>query len=232
MLAFGRRVGAIAGCLSVLFTACSDGTGTGRGAGASNEEVCNLLTKIAAADSRIDRRDLASMRAQVPALLEMSAALAEIAPKAIGTEAQVLRESTQLWRSAVEKPDLVLTPNISYLWATADAQAAGERIRQWSLSNCAEPIDREALKPGTFMVCLRADATAKDVLAVLGRTSIPSKTGKGNALLEGISGVAARPQGVWVELDPFITPAQKAHLRAVLSAPPVNVIRENTDRCS
>jgi len=223
---------AVAGFLGVLFTACTDRTGTGGGASASNLEVCSALTKIAAADSRIDRRDLASMRAQVPPLAELTAAFAEIAPKAIRTEAQALSESTQLWRSTVEKPDLVLTPNISYLWATADSQAAGEKIRQWSLSNCVEPVDRETLKPGTFMVCLPADATAKDVQAVLGRTSTPSKTGKGYDLLEGITGVAARPRAVWVELDPFITPARKAQLRTILGAPPVEVVRENVDGCS
>lgn len=232
MLASARRVVAIAACLGVLFTACRDGTGTGGGARASNLQVCNLLTKIAAADSRIDRRDLASMRAQVPALSEMSVALAEIAPKAIRTEARVLSESAQLWRSTVEKPDLVLTPNILYLWATPDAQAAGGRIREWSLRNCAEPVDRETLKPGTFMVCLRADATSKDVQAVLSRTSMPSKTGKGNELLDGISGVAARPRAVWVELDPFITPSRKTQLRTLLGAPPVEVVRENVDGCS
>jgi hypothetical protein len=232
MRASACQVVAIASCLGILFTACGDGTGTGRRASASNGEVCNLLTKIVAADSRIDRRDLASMRAQVPALSEMSAELAEIAPKAIRTEAQALSENTQLWRSTVEKPDLVLTPNTTYLWATPDSQAAGEKIRQWSLGNCDEPVDRESLKPGVFMVCLRADATAKDVQSVLGRTSIPSKTGKGNELLEGIAGVAARPRAVWVELDPFITPARKAQLRALLGAPPVDVVRENTDGCS
>ena len=232
MLASARRVVAIAGCLGVLFTACAKPTGTGGGASASNLEVCNMLTKIAAAESRIDQRDLASMRARVPSLAEMSAALAETAPKAIRSEAQVLSDSIQLWRSTVEKLDLVLTPNTLYLWTTADSQAAGEKIRQWSLSNCAEPIDRETLRPGTLMVCLRADATTKEVQAVLSRTSTPSKTGKGYDLLDGITGVAAQPRAVSVELDPFITPARKAQLRTLLGAPPVAVVRENVDGCS
>ena len=227
-----RRVVAAASCLGVLLTACVGGTGTGSGAAGSNREVCSLLTKIVATGSRINGDDLVSMRAHVPALAEMSVALAEVAPKAIRIEAQVLNESTELWRSTIEKRDLVLTPNTTYLWATAESQDAGEKIRQWSVSNCDEPIDREALKPGTLMVCLRADATANDVQAVLARTSTPSKTGKGSALVEGVIGVAARSRAVWVELDRFITPARKTQLVALLGARPVEAVREGADSCS
>lgn len=210
------------------------GCGGGKEAGpaaSSNEEVCNLLTKMVAADSRIRRDDLASMRAQVPALAQTTAQFASSAPKAIRAEARVLNESTELWRSTIEKRDLVLAPDTLYLWATAETQEAAQTIRQWAVSNCSEPVDRDALKPGTLLVCLRATATSKDVQAVLARTSTPSKTGRGNALLEGITGVAARPRGVWVELDPFITPARKAQLVARLGVSPVEAVREGVDSC-
>lgn len=82
------------------------------------------------------------------------------------------------------------------------------------------------------MVCLRADAKASDVQAVLARTSTPSETGKGNALLEGVAGVAARPRAVWVELDLSITPERKAQLVALLGAQPVEAVREGADSCS
>lgn len=231
MRAIARRIGATACFLGVLLTSCADRSETENRANGANSRVCDLLTKMTTADSRMDGNDLASMRAQVPALAELSTELAAVAPEAIRAEAEVVRESIKLWRSIIAAPDLVLKENTSYLWATDETVAAGEELRQWGVDNCDEPLDREALEQVTLLVCLPEGSKSNDVQALFSRVHTPSTTGRGNVLLEGITGVGARERAIAVELDPLITPERKGELLAILSSPPVESVLPDTDTC-
>lgn len=85
--------------------------------------------------------------------------------------------------------------------------------------------------PTTLLVCLEGDATDAEVRTLFDRASMPSSTGVGTDLLDGIAGVAARTRGIAVELDPQITPAHRDELVAIFGADPVSAVREAPAEC-
>lgn len=73
-----------------------------------------------------------------------------------------------------------------------------------------------------LLVCLGPDASSADVQTLLSeRTSVPSDTGVGTDLVEGIIAVAVRTHGIVVELDPLITADRRDELIAMLEEEPV-----------
>jgi hypothetical protein len=197
----------------------------------SDSAVCGVLTELVNVQTHMEVRNLELMRAQVPHMADVAHELTAIAPDDIRDEARVLSGFIDQWRTTIEDPAFVLDPNTFYIWETAQTQEAGKAIAVWAQANCAESIQREALTSTKVLVCLPAGATSDDVQALFARTQVPSKTGRGVDLLDGIGGVGARRQGIAVEFDAFITPERKAEVIAILEAPPVVSVGEDVGEC-
>lgn len=228
-----------AAAMLLLTSACggdddrgADSASTSTEASAGDEvAVCGVLTDLVALESRTDFEELASMREAAPATADLLADLTDVAPDEIIGDVAVLEDAVADWRRTIEDPAFELDPDTLYLWQTEPSQEAGLRLRSWADENCDARIDTDALLPVTLLLCLPSGSSPDDVQALFERTSVPSETGRGVDLLEGIQGVSARQQGIAVDLDHLITPERKAELLDILGMPPVVEVIENGDTC-
>lgn len=234
-----RRAFGSAAVVLVLTSGCGgddsdpESAATTSGApGADEEAACGVLTDLVALESRTDFEDLEAMREAAPATAALLAELSEIAPEEIAEDVAVLADAVTDWRRTIEDPSFELDPDTFYIWQTGRSDEASRRLRSWADENCSASIDAEALLPVTLLLCLPAGATTDDVQALFARTSTPSDTGRGEALLDGIQGVSAREEGIAVDLDHLITPERKAELLDILGAPPVVEVLEDAESCA
>jgi hypothetical protein len=222
----------LAGCgKDTAPTLAAGSSGSSEGV-SSDSAVCGVLTELVKVQTHMDVRNLEAMQAQVPHMADVAHELTAVAPDDIRDEARVLSGFIDQWRTTIEDPAFVLDPNTLYIWETAQTQDAGKAIAVWAQANCAESIQREALTSTSVLVCLPPGATSDDVQSLFARTQVPSKTGRGVDLLDGIGGVSARHQGIAVELDAFVSPERKSELIAILAAPPVVSVGEDVGDCN
>lgn len=222
------------GLALAFVAACGDGSRAGPAGverAASTQEACALITEMRTVESETDGEDLTSLRAQAPRFAEVAASLAEAAPSAIKEEARILSDHANEHMARLQDPSLALEPDVLYIWGTDESIQAGQALRGWAEGNCAESIDRHALRPEELSLCLPRGATRDDVQALFDRTSEPSPTGRGVSHLDGIVGVGAQSRSLYVELDRLITPERREELLAILSAPPVEAVVESGTGC-
>lgn len=230
-----RRLADLSMSMALAFIAACGGTSGAPPAGVdrapSTPDACALLTDLRTLESETDGDDLASLRAQAPRFADLAALLLETAPSDIEDDARILSDHANDHLVQLQDPSLVLEPDVLYLWGTDESLRAGQALRGWAEGNCAESIDRQALMPEKLSLCLPRGATREDVQALFERTSEPSPTGRGNAHVDGIVGVAAQSRSLYVELDRLITAERREELLASLSAPPVEAVVESGRGC-
>jgi hypothetical protein len=191
----------------------------------STATSCDLLTKMSTEESLVNNADLASIHDHLPKLVALADRLVRQAPSTLRADATVMADQVHEALKLMSVPGF--DPAHEGFPQTPKSLTSADLIRSWADSNCKAPIDRNANKANELVVCLAAGSGSDAVQLLLARTSTPSPTGNGDDLLPGIAGVSAGEDAISVNLDPFITPDQEAHLKEVLGSAPVVAIRES-----
>ena len=228
-----RRVGALLLATFVcITTACvTEGSEQASPTPDSADEACELLVEAEVASSRIDIQDLDSMRLGVPAVAAALAKLPDVAPGDIAAEVSVLVDRVDEWLERIDDPSLSLDENTLYVWKSPESVDAAERIGTWAQARCVVPEGASLLEDRAVRLCLPEGADRAAVQELVERTNVPSSTGTGFDLLEGLVAVGFRSDGVEVTISRFASEAGVDSLLRQLGEPPVVEIVAADEEC-
>lgn len=197
----------------------------------SGEAACDAILDIQGSASRIDTQDLESMRGGLPDVVAALDRLQAAAPDALRGDVETLAEQVDNWRDRIDDPDLRLDQDTFYRWDTPASIDAGSRIGLWASLNCVESVDARSATDRVIRLCLPESTDRDEVQSLFDRTKVPSATGQGFDLLDGIIGVASRIDGIMVTIDRFAAPERVDELMVLLQEPPVVATVEGDFDC-
>ena len=171
------------------------------------------------------------MRSQLPKVVEALKKLEDAAPLEVRGDATTLREFAEEWFDRISESGFALDPDTLHVWETRQTQLAGESLATWAEEHCSGEIADDALTATVLTVCLPEGSSQSDVQLLFERVQVPSRTGSGVDLADGVRGVSARRDGISVELDAFISPERTSEVIALLSEPPVDRVVEDDESC-
>jgi hypothetical protein len=175
--------------------------------------------------------DAAQVRADVAESIRLTDRFATLAPARIREAAR--QKVRQLRRMERIVGDPAYVPSKSDGWAlqTDASLESSRRIGGWARDECPKAVFENVPQPEPVAVCLTPDASEDEVQTLMSRASVPSPTGRGEELLDGITEVANIGWGVRIVFEPQVTDARRNEVLAVLGAPPVVDVLRGEERC-
>jgi hypothetical protein len=194
-------------------------------------QACRALADLVKLDATFRYDDAAQVRADVAESIRLTDRFAAVAPVSIRDAArEKVRQLRRVERIAGD-PAYVPSRSDGWMFQTDATLATSKRIGRWASDECPKGRFDDLPQPEPVAVCLTPGASEDEVQALMSRASVPSPTGRGEDLLDGVTEVANIGGGVRITFEPQATDARRNEVLAVLGAPPVVDVLRGEERC-
>jgi hypothetical protein len=194
-------------------------------------QACRALADLAKLDATFRYDDAAQVRADVAESIRLTDRFVAVAPVSIRDAARQKLRQIRRVEQITKKPAYVPSDSDGWMFQTDATLATSKRIGRWARDECPKGLFDDLPQPEPVAVCLNPDASEDEVQALMGRAFVPSPTGRGEDMLDGITEVANIGWGVRITFEPQATDARRNEVLAVLGAPPVVDVLRGEERC-
>jgi hypothetical protein len=193
--------------------------------------ACRTLADLVKLDATFRYDDAAQVRADVAESIRLTDRFATLAPERIRESAREKVRQLRRVERITNNPAYVPSDRDGWMFQTDATLATSKRIGRWARDECPKALFDDVPQPEPVAVCLTPDASEDEVQALMSRASVPSPTGRGVDLLDGITEVANIGWGVRITFEPQATEARRNEVLVVLGAPPVVDVLRGEEQC-